>query len=362
MPQFRHLLALNTGLLLMMLLASCVMPVPSPAGQATAAATKAATPVAASQAADECKAGFRLFQHELLATDPVCIPVAPQHVLPLDMAALESLLLTNQTPVGTAQWILEELPLLLPPFADRLAPLKGMGYPADLEQVAALKPDLILAPEDTIDVKLASGIAPVVVPKQAIYADWKIGMKFWCDVLNVPELYTKMEANYKQRVVELQSAIAQPEQLHVSVISASTYGVSLWMPDSPPGAILTDVGLARPEAQSLIGDAAMARYKEKQYIQISEERLDLADGDALFYFTYAATDPKVADQESQFIKTFEQKPLWRALKAVKANKAFFVPGYWWRSQTYLLANLVVDDLFTHLTDTKATTPVLQIGQ
>lgn len=362
MTQFRHLLSLGTGWLLVMLLAGCVMPMSPPAGKATAAEAKTETPLAAGQAADQCKAGFRLFTHELLATEPVCIPVAPQRVLPLDMAALEALLITNQTPAGTAQWILEELPLLLPQYADRLAPLKGMGYPADLEQVAALKPDLILAPEDTVDVKLASAIAPVIVPKQALYADWKIGMKFWCDVLNVPDLYTKMEANYKQRVAELQSAIGQPDRLHVSVISASTYGLSLWMPDSPPGAILTDVGLARPEAQSLVGDAALARYKEKQYVQISEERLDLADGDALFYFTYAATDPKVANAESKFIKTFEQKPLWHTLKAVKANKAFFVPGYWWRSQTYLLANLVIDDLFTHLTDTSAKTPVLNLSK
>jgi iron complex transport system substrate-binding protein len=92
----------------------------------------------------------------------------------------------------------------------------------------------------------------------------------------------------------------------------------------------------------------VARYDAKQYVQISEERLDLADGDAIFYFTYAATDPEVAAKESEFIKTFQQKPLWLALEAVKDGQAFFVPGYWWRAQTYLLANLVIDDLWRHL--------------
>ena len=361
----KHKLNFIPCLVLLTLLAGCIAPLPNaPTDQASAETT---TPVAAAgstttESASDCAAGFRLFDHKVLATEPICIPIAPQRVLPLDMAALEFLLLTGQSPVGTAEWILQELPLLLPQYAEVLAPLPGMGYPADLEQVAALQPDLILATEDTIDIALAAKIAPVVVPTSAIYNDWKIGMQFWSEVLNVPEMYTAMEANYFARVAELQTALGQPNELEVSVISASTYGISLWMPDSPPGAILADVGLARPEAQSLIGDAAMARYDEQQYIQISEERLDLADGDVIFYFTYAATDATVAAAESDFISAFQQKPLWQALNAVKADNAFFVPGYWWRSQTYLLANLVIDDLFTHLTTTTATTPVLTMDQ
>lgn len=310
---------------------------------------------------DACETGFRLFDHELLVTDPVCIPANPQRVLPLDMTALELMLLTGKTPLGTAQWILDELPLLLPEYADTLTPLPGFGYPADLEQVAALRPDLILAPADTLDVDLAKQIAPVIVPDQIIYEDWKLGMEFWCAVMNMPELYTQMAATYDQRVAELQAALGKPGDLEVSVISASTYGVWLWMPDSSAGHILADVGLRRPEAQSLVGEAAIARYGEKQYIEISEERLDLVDGDAIFYFTYAAVDPKIAAEESTFLQSFHEKPLWQALKAVKAGNAFFVPGYWWRSQTYLLANKVLDDLFTNLTDTTATTPALFEG-
>lgn len=358
---------LITLLLLITLSTACVTPLAAPASALSADATPALTALAAAEVTTtvtdtvttaDCEEGFRLFDHELLVTDPVCIPTAPQRVLPLDMTALELMLITNQTPLGTAQWILDELPLLLPEYADRLTPLPGFGYPADLEQVAALQPDLILAPADTLDVELAKQIAPVIVPDQRIYEDWKLGVAFWCAVMNMPELYEQMAATYDQRVAELQAALGDPSALDVSVISASTYGIWLWMPDSSTGHILADVGLSRPEAQSLVGEAAIARYGEKQYIEISEERLDLVDGDAIFYFTYAAVDPKIAAEESNFLKTFNEKPLWQALGAVKAGKAFFVPGYWWRSQTYLLANKVIDDLFANLTDTTATTPVL----
>jgi hypothetical protein len=90
------------------------------------------------------------------------------------------------------------------------------------------------------------------------------------------------------------------------------------------------------------------------------ERVTLLDPDLTFYFIYSAVDPEVAKMESDFISSFEQKPLWQSLNAVKEGTAHFVPGYWWRAQTYYLANQVVDDLFKYLTDTAATTPVLPI--
>ncbi len=336
---------------------------PTQAPEPTADAAPAEQPDTAAAASDACPDGSRLFDHELLATEPVCIPAAPERIIALDMASVELTLLTKKTLLATSGWILAELPLLEPTFADRLATVEDVGYPANLEKVLALKPDLILAAGgtdvgETIDVEQALQIAPVVIADPLIYNDWKLGMEFWSAVLGVPEFYDAMEANYKERVAELQAALGESRGREISVISTSTYGISLWLPDTPPGAILADVGLARPEAQSLVGDAALERYQARQYISISEERLDLADGDAIFFFTYASTDPATAEKESAFITEFTQKPLWQSLKAVKAGQAFLVPGYWWRCQTYLLANKVLDDLFTHLTDTRATTPVL----
>lgn len=354
-------------------LTACVAPTPAqPAEQASAqpVATQGATEEvteeateeveASAQAADECKEGFRLFDHELLLTEPICIPANPERVLPLDMASLEMTLLAGKSPVATAAWMLDELPLLIPEFADVLAPLEGVGYPADLEQVALLDPDLILAPEDTIDVGQASQIAPVIVPSPAIYEDWKLGMEFWASVLNMPERYVEMEENYRTRIAELQSALGDAADDEVSVVSILSDGLMLWMPDSAPGAILIDAGLERPEAQRFVGDEAIAEYGDKQWIQISNERVDLADGDVIFYFTYAAVDPAEAEKANGAVTAFEQQPIWQSLDAVQAGQAYRVPGHWWRSQTYYLANKVIDDLFTNLTDTTATTPMLTI--
>jgi iron complex transport system substrate-binding protein len=227
-----------------------------------------------------------------------------------------------------------------------------------------LKPDVILAvggtsAGETIDVEQAQQIAPLVFADPVVYNDWKLGMEFWSAVLSVPDVYTALEANYRTRVGELQTALGDARSREISVMAVSTYGISLWMPDTPPGAILSDVGLSRPESQRLTGEAATAAYGMAQYATISTERLDLADADAIFYFTYASNDAETASKEAAQLTSFEQQPVWRSLGAVQANQAFRVPEYWWRSQTYLLANKVVDDLFSHLTSTRATTPVLE---
>lgn len=338
------------------------------AGQPTAVqpqptATEGDSPLAG---AGNCPAGSRLFDHELLASDPLCIPEAPERIIALDMASVEATLLAGKSLQATSGWILSELPLIAPQFASALAGLEDVGYPANLELVARLKPDLILAvggtsAGDSIDYEQAKQIAPVVFADPVIYSDWKLGMKLWTAVLNVSADYDAMIANYDQRVSELQAALGDDLAREISVISSSTYSYSLWMPDTPPGAILSDVGLARPESQRLVGEAATAVYGAAQYVTVSEERFDLIDADAIFYFTYASSDPDTAAAEDAHLATFVEKPIWQALEAVKANQAFEVPGYWWRSQTYILANRVLDDLFTHLAGTTATTPVLDFG-
>lgn len=349
------------------LLAACVAPVAAPAIEPNTTAPATEVSETTETASSNCDAGFRLFDHDLLATDPVCIPENPQRIIALDVASVELTMMTDKTLLATSDWLLNEMPILLPQFAATLATVEDVGYPANLEKILLLDPDLILAVGgtnvgDTIDVEQALQIAPVVIANPIIYEDWKLGTQFWSAVLNVTDFYAAMEENYFTRIGELQTALGNPGELEVSVVAASTYGISLWMPDTPPGHILSDVGLARPEAQSLIGEEALARYEVSQYISISEERLDLVDGDAIFYFTYASADPETAQNESDFLQSLAEKPLWQALDAVKAGKAFLAPGYWWRSQSYLLANKVLDDLFVHLANATATTPVLESAQ
>ena len=315
--------------------------------------------------AQTCEDGFRLFDHELLQGEPVCIPENPERIVALDMASVEMTLLTGKTLVGSSNWILSEFPVLEPRFAEILAETEDVGYPADLEKTLLLEPDIILAvgssvAGESIDAAQAEDIAPVVLVDPAVYDDWQLGVSFWAEVLGVEELYTQMLQNYDARTGELRRALGDVSDTEISLVPLAAGSTYMWLPDTAPGNVLADVGFARPEPQTLTGEAARERYGSVQYIQVSQERYDLLDADAIFYFTYAASDPATAEEETGFVRELEQNPLWQSLSAVRNDRAFFVGGYWWRAQTYLLTNKVLDDLFTHLTGTEAQTPELEL--
>lgn len=312
---------------------------------------------AAAQPAAECEEGYRLFDHEYLASDPVCIPENPQRIVALEMSALEAVLFSGKELVGTAGWLHEEVPVLIPEFADVLAEVADTGYyPANLEATLALAPDIILAVDGDIDVTTGSEIAPIVMPAPGIDQNWRQSMEFWSEVLGTQEQFAEMVATYDARIAEFKDALTDSPE--VSIVGASSYGASLWLENTAPGAVVADAGLARPEAQRLSSEESLELYDEERWISLSDERLDLADGDAIFLFTYASTDPETAEMESEAIAAFQANPVWQSLAAAQAGRVYFVGPYWWRAQTYLLANKVLDDLFANLTETTAETPVL----
>ncbi|MCC6617236.1 MAG: iron-siderophore ABC transporter substrate-binding protein [Anaerolineae bacterium] len=317
------------------------------------------TPLAAQDTAD-CGDGLRLFDHEYLAGDPICIPEDPQRIVALELSALESALLSGKQVVGTAGWLHEEVPVLLPELAPVLEEIADTGYyPASLEATLVVAPDLILAVDGDIDVETGREIAPIVMPVAGIDNDWRLSMEFWSAVLGTEDLYADMLANYEARIAEFKAAF--DEDAEVSIIGTSSYGTYLWLEDTAPGVVVADAGLSRPESQALSGEAAIERYGEQRWVQISEERFDLADADAIFVFTYATTDPETLETENAAMAAFQENAVWGALSAVEAGRVYYVGPYWWRAQTYLLANKVLDDLFTHLTDSSADTPVLSLG-
>jgi iron complex transport system substrate-binding protein len=307
----------------------------------------------------ECEAGFRLFEHEYLAGDPVCIPENPQRILALEMSALEAVLLANKELVGTANWIHSEVPVLLPELASALEGTADTGYPANLEAALEAQPDLILAVDGDIDLEAGNQIAPIIMPVPGLEHNWRLSMQFWSDVLGTQDLYDDMIANYEARIAEFEEALAG-EELEISIIGASSYGASMWLEDTAPGVVIADAGLGRPESQAVTGEAAIELYGTERWIEISEETFDLADADHIFVFSYAASDPETAEMENAATEEFKANPVWNALSATQADQVYYVGPYWWRSQTYLLANKVLDDLFTYLTDSSATTPVLDL--
>lgn len=302
------------------------------------------------QNSQTCPEGEHLFSHELLTVDAVCIPDNPQRIVALDMASVEASLLAGKEVIALSSWVKNELPMLVPAFAASLEDAENVGYPANLEQLLRLDPDIILVADaseagESIDIEQARAIAPIVVADPIIYTNWQLGMQLWSGVLGVEDVYDAMLENYDARIAELQAAIGDPSDTTVSITSTSSYGLMMWMPDTAPGKVIGDVGFSRPAAQNVVGEAAEALYSADKYITISEEKLDLIEADALLYFTYAASDEETAEKEATAISDYESKAIWQALQVVQSGNAHLVGGHWWRPQTYYLANLALDDLF-----------------
>ena len=313
------------------------------------------------QASSECEAGFWLFDHERLATDPVCIPENPQRIISLDMPATEFLLLNDIPIVGVFGYAADEISAITPALADDLAGIPTFDWPPNLELVTELQPDLIIAFKDSsLFYEGMEQIAPLVVYDAAYATDWKSSTAFWSEVFQREEAYHEMLATYEARVAELQAALGEGRgEIEVSAFVPSPDYPMIWLVDSAQGVILQDVGLGRPASQAT--NFAEGGYVEGGadygFVAISNERLDLADGDEIFIFTWPTTDPEVAAENLQTLEDFHQNnPLWQSLSGVQAGNVHIVGAHWFRAQTYLAANLILDDLFTYLTDVEPTIP------
>lgn len=307
----------------------------------------------------ECEEGFHLFEHERLATDPVCVPDNPQRILSLDMPATEFLLLNDIPIVGVFGYAADEIAAITPGFADELIDLPIFEWPPSLELATELNPDLIIAFKDSsLFYSGMEEIAPLVVYDAAYATDWKSSTSFWSQVFGKEAAYEEMLATYDARVAELQAALGEDRgEIEVSAFVPSPDYPMIWLVDSAQGVILNDVGLGRPEAQAVT-------FAEGEYIEggadygfvaISPERLDLADGDVIYLFTYPSTDAELAAANLQVIEDFNTNdPIWQAIKA--DSEVFVVGPHWFRAQTYLAANLILDDLFATLTDVEPTIP------
>jgi len=91
------------------------------------------------------------------------------------------------------------------------------------------------------------------------------------------------------------------------------------------------VGLQRPQSQGINPPA----------IPLSEEKLDVTDGDVMFVMAHGGNDTGERD-----LNRIQQSPLWKKLKAVQNNRVYIV----WRGRNPFAADAVIDDLLKDLVE------------
>lgn len=208
------------------------------------------------------------------------------------------------------------------------------GGDLSVEAITNLEPDLILgadvgALEDLEP--LLSGFAPTVLVPWSGTGSWRRHLTDVAEVLGVPDRAQDVVDAYQSRIAEVGAEVAEvADGKEVSVIRVqSPDALRFETPESFPGQVLDDLGLTRPESQLKADD-------DRDYIEVSPERLADGDGDVLFVLPNA--------EHGGALDQLQSNPLWGSLRAVQNHQVFTGNYAYWGSSNYFGANHIINDV------------------
>ncbi|MFD4429091.1 ABC transporter substrate-binding protein [Nocardia sp. NPDC058497] len=257
------------------------------------------------------------------AKGQVTIPRAPQRVVVLDTAELDSVTLLGVTPVGAVVPHTKTtggFPDYLKSGLDKVSDVGPLLEP-NLERIASLKPDLILSSKvrhDKIYDKL-SGIAPTVLT-ETTGGPWKANLAVHAAALGRDQAAATALRKYEDRARALGEGIksaANGTMPSASVVRFLAGPTRLYQTNSFSGVILADVGLNRPTSQ-------ISTDPKKTMTEVSAEQIDKADADLIFVATI--DDPGKTPKNA-----VTSSPVWKDLRAVRDGKVYEVPDETWMS-------------------------------
>ncbi|WP_406010789.1 ABC transporter substrate-binding protein [Streptomyces sp. NBC_00637] len=265
----------------------------------------------------------------------VRVPTAPAKVVALSEPTLDAALALGVTPVGaTAGRGQRDVSTYLADKAGK-AQVVATVAEADMEKVAALRPDLILLDETTAvksEVAELQAIAPTVVTAR-LDEDWRKAFTATADALDKKADAERILTGFDADVAAAKAKLGTNAGAVVSVVR--------WQNGAPSvvgkgvghvGSTLTSLGLARPADQQ----GASAGHSEP----VSLEKLSTVDGDWLFFGTLGDR----ADGEKAYAEA-KKVPNFGRLKAEQAGRVVVVQGSAWNSAGGpLAAGIVLDDL------------------
>jgi iron complex transport system substrate-binding protein len=226
------------------------------------------------------------------------IEEAPERVVVAGLREQDSLLALGVVPVGTTEWYGEHPGAIFPWAEEALgdAP-KPKVLPFDdgiqYEQVAALRPDLILAVYSGLtkkDYDTLSKIAPTVAQPPG-QVDW--GSSWQDEILTVGRAVGKpKEAERLRDEAEAQlaaAAEAHPEFKEQTAAVATPYqGIYVYGPQDARSRLLVDLGFTFPDELKNIGGQEFGG-------QLSGEKVDLLDVGALVWFADPGPAKKIRE-------------------------------------------------------------------
>ncbi|MFI5939357.1 ABC transporter substrate-binding protein [Streptomyces uncialis] len=271
----------------------------------------------------------------------VKVPVEPKRVVALDTAELDSLITLGVKPVGATRTDSPSgFPAHLP--ADQVAGVKLVGEMAapNMEAIAALDPDLILTSKlrhgDKYDELKA--IAPTVMT-ESTGLPWKENFLVHADALGKKDEAAKAVTEYSARTAEVTAALGGKDKaagIEVNLVRfVEGADIRIYGKENYVGTIFKDVGLGRP--------AVTDKAEEGFMLNVSPEKIDMAEADVIFHST-------IGDPEKAKATQVLGSPLWKNLDAVKRGDVHPVKDeVWIQAIGYTGAEKILDELEAALT-------------
>jgi iron complex transport system substrate-binding protein len=260
---------------------------------------------------------------------PVEVPVEPKRIVAFDRAALDAALALGITPIAMSQPP-EETSYL----DDLVDGIEVIATPDgwNLERIAALEPDLILAVDDTwydeVYAELAQIAPTAFVGTFTTAGEWRTYYEEIAAVLTEDEArIEQIKDDYAAKVEEARAALGDLSAVVAQTFNPYAGEAYLYLRDSFIGQVLADVGFAASTSESTEGFVDTLSY----------EQIELVDADVVFVLVGGAE----ADRDR--FDELTQSQLWQQLPAAQSDRVIEVPFYW-LVNGYLSAMSILDDL------------------
>jgi len=259
----------------------------------------------------------RTIEHKYGATEA---PADPRRVVTVGITDQDYAIALGVVPVGAREWF-GGYPGALWPWAREVAgdaPLPEV-LPVDqlnFEQIAALRPDLILGVNSGLtedEYRTLAEIAPTVAQPPA-YADYGAP---WQEITRVVGRALGRAEAAEALIPELEGRFAQARADHpafagaTALLAAVTNDGSVYVyAEGPAPGFLTALGFALPPEA-----AALFTGEDRPPVQLSRERLDLLEADVLVLGLYGPEGSDLTDD-----------PVFQRLRVAREGRVVVMPG------------------------------------
>jgi iron complex transport system substrate-binding protein len=249
------------------------------------------------------------------------VPSSPERIATLHYAATQPVLDLGMTPVGQGVFEAGIIPEDRVDTVGDIPVITNDATEPELEKVAGVEPDLILAPnvvEDEVLEQLRA-IAPVYVftLRGGDRANWAQRTTEIADAINASDKADKLASEFAQRQQEIAETYADVvEGKSVAVIAAyEENNFYAWGEDNMTGTLLMPLGFTWSEQEN-----AVVADEDEPEAFVSFEKIGSTVGDADILFL----DSDLRGEVNSFMESLQQTKLYQQLPAVKAGNAYVI--------------------------------------